>query len=143
MSSIRAFRRLATAIVLLAAAAPAGAAEDPCLGKARLRGSAFEEGSARLRPEELPVLDLVAEAMNGACAGKSITIEAHVQASGEPGRDQQLSEARADEVKRRLVERGVAAERLRAVGFGSTRPQSSDPALRDLNTRITFVVEGG
>jgi OOP family OmpA-OmpF porin len=129
---------------LLLLAAPAGAAPEPasCLGKARLRGSAFEPGSAKLKPEELAVLDLIAETMNGACAGKAITIESHVDASGEPGRDQQLTEARADEVKRRLVERGVAAERLRAVGLGSTRPQSDAPALRDLNTRITFVVEG-
>jgi OOP family OmpA-OmpF porin len=126
------------------AAAPAAAAPeaDSCLGKARLRGAAFEEGSARLGPDELPVLDLIAQALNGACAGKAITIEGHVRASGEPGRDQQLSVARAEEVKRRLVERGVAAERLRTVGFGSTRPQTSDPALGELNQRITFVVEG-
>jgi OOP family OmpA-OmpF porin len=137
-------RSAAWAVATLLAVAPSvrAADGDSCLGKARLRGTAFEEGSARLAPAELPVLDLVAQAMNGACAGKAITIEGHVAASGEPGRDQQLSLARAEEVKRRLVERGVAAERLRAVGFGSTRPQSSDPALADLNTRISFVVEG-
>lgn len=140
MLQARAARWICAALLI---AAPGAAAEaDSCLGKARLRSAAFAEGSARLEPAELPVLDLVAQAMNDACAGKAITIEAHVRASGDPARDQQLSEARAEAVKRRLVERGVAAERLRALGFGSTRPQGGDPALGDLNTRITFVVEG-
>jgi OOP family OmpA-OmpF porin len=148
MTPARRSARLAAALCALAAAAlcalaPARAAEEAsCLGKARLRGSAFEEGSARIQPAELPVLELVAQAMNGTCAGKAITIEGHVRASGEPGRDQQLSLARAEEVRRQLVQRGVAGERLRAVGFGSTRPQSTDPAQGDLDERITFVVEG-
>src|SRR4029453_4267914 len=126
--------RWIAAVLLLAAPVGAAPESDSCPGKARRRGSALEPGSAKLKPEELAVLDLVAQAMNGACAGKAITIESHVDASGEPGRDQQLTVARADEFKRRLVERGVAADRLHAVGLGSTRPQSTDPALRDLNT---------
>ena len=133
---------LAVAVPAAAEEAPSPAERPACLGKARLRGEVFDEGSARLRDAELPVLELVARAMNDACAGKAIEIQGHVDASGEPGRDQQLSEARADEVKRLLVERGVAAERLRPVGYGSTRPESQAPELRALNTRITFVVEG-
>lgn len=130
----------------LFAAAGAEEAMEPeppsCLGKARLRGDVFEEGSARVREEQLPVLDLVARAMLDACAGKSIEVQAHVDASGEAGRDQQLSQARAEEVKRLLVQRDVPAERLRAVGYGSTRPLGRTPDLRALNTRITFVVAG-
>ena len=127
-----------------APAAPANAepAEGSCLGKARLRGDVFEEGSARVKPAELPVLEVVARAMNEACAGKRIEIQGHVDATGEPGRDQQLSQARADDVKRLLEQRGVAAERLRAVGYGSSRPESAAPELRALNDRISFVVEG-
>jgi flagellar motor protein MotB len=45
-------------------------------------------------------------------------------------------------VKRLLVERDVPAERLRAVGYGSTRPLGRTADLRALNTRITFVVAG-
>jgi len=124
------------------AASPESEQGSSCLGKARLRGDVFEEGAARLREAELPVLDLVARAMNDACAGKPIEIQGHVDASGESGRDQQLSQARADEVKRLLVQRNVAAERLRAVGYGSTRPLGREPDLRALNARITFVVAG-
>lgn len=123
-------------------AEPAESERPSCLGKAALRGDVFEEGSARVRDLELPVLELVARAMNDACAGKAIEIQGHVDASGEPGRDQQISQARADEVKRLLVERKVSAERLRAVGYGSTRPLADAPDLRALNARITFVVAG-
>jgi outer membrane protein OmpA-like peptidoglycan-associated protein len=136
---------LASGLVGAAWAEPAASPESQqgsCLGKAALRGDVFEEGSARLREAELPVLDLVARAMNDACAGKPIEIQGHVDATGEAGRDQQLSQARADEVKRLLVQRHVAAERLRAVGYGSTRPLGREPDLRALNTRITFVVAG-
>jgi outer membrane protein OmpA-like peptidoglycan-associated protein len=134
---------LAPAAALRAETAPGGAADPAsCVGKARLRGDVFEQGAARLKDAELPVLDLIAQTLNERCAGKRIEIQAHVDASGEPGRDQQLSQARADEVKRRLEERGVAAERLRAVGYGSTRPESSASELRGLDARVTFVVEG-
>jgi len=133
----------AVAVALLAAPAATQDLEGGgCVGKARLRGEVFEEGAARLKQAELPVLDLVAQTLNERCAGKRIEIQAHVDASGEPGRDQQLSQARADEVKRRLEQRGVAPERLRAVGYGSTRPESAEGGLRALNTRVTFVVEG-
>lgn len=142
---------LVLALALAQGAGVAARAEEPpgtppegasCLGKARLRGDVFDAGSARVKPAELPVLEVVASAMNGRCAGKRIEIQGHVDASGEPGRDQQLSQARADDVKRLLEQRGVAADRLRAVGYGSTRPETTAPDHRELNTRITFVVEG-
>ena len=129
--------------MLAAAAARSASVDSAAVAAAGVPAHLAVVVPAPVRHEaELPVLDLVARAMNDACAGKPIEIQGHVDASGEAGRDQQLSQARADEVKRLLVQRHVAAERLRAVGYGSTRPLGREPDLRALNTRITFVVAG-
>lgn len=124
-------------------AAAAAPAEPPsCLGKARLRGELFEEDSAAVKPDVLPMLDVVADAMKGPCAGKRILIEGHTEASGDPAADQSISETRAAEVKAALVARGVPAAQLDTKGFGASRPLATDPALEELNRRVTFVVEG-
>jgi outer membrane protein OmpA-like peptidoglycan-associated protein len=126
-----------------AAGVPAAPAAPPsCLGKARLRGELFEEDDAALKPEVLPLLDVVADALKGPCAGKRILIEGHTEDSGDVAADQSISEKRAEEVKGALVARGVPAARLDTKGFGSSRPLTTDPALEELNRRVTFVVEG-
>jgi OOP family OmpA-OmpF porin len=151
----RAARRFAFALALAALAGAPGSAEDAadapagasaerpsCLGKARLRGELFEKGSRTVEPDALPMLDLVAAAMKERCAGKAILVEGHTEASGDPAAEQAISEARAVEVKRLLVERGVPESQLRTQGFGSSRPLSLDPAHQGINRRVTFVVEG-
>jgi OOP family OmpA-OmpF porin len=126
-----------------AAGAPASPAEPPsCLGKARLRGELFEEDDAALKPEVLPLLDAVADALKGPCAGKRILIEGHTEALGDVAADQSISEKRAEAVKAALVARGVLAARLDTKGVGSSRPLTTDAALEELNRRVTFVVEG-
>ncbi len=53
-----------------------------------------------------------------------------------------LSQARADSVKEYLVKQGVEATRLKAVGFGQTKPADSNdtPVGRDNNRRVEFNV---
>lgn len=155
MSTIRAAALLPLAVCALAGlagsslaedapvvASPPAAAAPSCLGKARLRGELFEEDSAALKPDVLPTLDLVADAMKGRCAGKRILIEGHTEASGDAAADEAIAEKRAVEVKAALVERGVPATQLDTRGFGSSRPLTTDPTLEELNRRVTFVVEG-
>ena len=127
-----------------ATASPNGApGEAPsCLGKARLRGELFEDDESALKPDVLPLLDLVAEAMKGRCAGKRILIEGHTEASGDAAADDAIAEKRASEVKAALVARGVPAAQLDTKGFGASRPLTTDPALEELNRRVTFLVEG-
>ena len=88
------------------------------------------------------MLDVVADAMKGPCAGKRILIAGHTEASGDAAVDQSISEKRAAEVKAALVARGVPATRLDTKGFGASHPLTTDPALEELNRRVTFVVEG-
>jgi len=55
----------------------------------------------------------------------------------------ELSSARAASVTRRLIEQGVARERLRTVGYGDTRPRSDNATAeaRAKNRRVTFVLQ--
>lgn len=116
--------------------------DNPCDGKARLRGPVFHPKSGNIMPEALVALDVVAETIKKSCSGRTIVIEGHTDTLGDPGYNQRLSEVRAREIKRLLVERGVPAEQLETVGYGATRALTSDPALQDLNRRISFVMKG-
>ena len=53
-----------------------------------------------------------------------------------------LSQDRADAVRRYLIKRGIAADRLEAVGRGETQPIASNetPRGRAKNRRVEFIL---
>lgn len=55
----------------------------------------------------------------------------------------ELSSARAAMVTRKLIEQGVDSERLRAIGYGDTRPRSGNATAQQRagNRRVTFVLQ--
>jgi outer membrane protein OmpA-like peptidoglycan-associated protein len=57
----------------------------------------------------------------------TLLIEGHVDASTSAADAQSLSQKRASAVKARLVAAGVLADRLLAVGYGTTRPNTENP----------------
>lgn len=121
--------------------APAQEDAGDCVGKARLRGLTFGNGGSEIAPVDQVMLDPVAEVIKTRCVGKTITIEGHTSISGSPEYNQKLSERRAESVKRYLVSRGVPAEQLRAVGYGESRPLTTDPSpeAQKVNRRVTLV----
>jgi outer membrane protein OmpA-like peptidoglycan-associated protein len=150
-------RRIAIIALLLAASTPvaawaesaqenaAPAAEEPqdCVGKARLRGLVFGNDGSEIEAPDQVMLDLVAEAIKTRCAGKTITIEGHTSVSGSPEHNQKLSERRAEAVERYLVAHGVPEDQLRTVGYGESRPLSTDPSpeAQRMNRRVTLVAQ--
>lgn len=54
-------------------------------------------------------------------SGLSVTIEGHADDAGSPAHNQEVSQRRAEVVRRRLVQMGVAAERIRIVAYGRER----------------------
>ena len=139
-----AWARAAQAQAASPEAAPAAAEQEAsgdCIGKARLRGLLFSNGGSQIDPADQVMLDPVAEAIKTRCAGKTITIEGHTSVSGSAEHNQKLSERRAEAVERYLVERGVPADQLRAVGYGESRPITTDPSpeAQKLNRRVTLV----
>jgi outer membrane protein OmpA-like peptidoglycan-associated protein len=125
-----------------AGALPAQAAAEACersLSRA-LGGEqiGFASGSAIIEARSGPLLDRLArEARN--CSG-SIGIEGHTDIIGRTAFNHSLSEARAGAVRDALIARGVPAERLRAAGFGASRPIADNGSEegRARNRRIEF-----
>ena len=102
----------------------------------------FERASADLHSDSTSTLDKLAKAVN-ACPGFVVEIEGHTDAEGTPERNQRLSERRAQSIVSYLSRIGVGSDRLKAIGYGETRPVAANdtPENRAKNRRIEFSVK--
>lgn len=96
----------------------------------------FDLNSADLKTDAGGELDRVAGVLND-YPQTTIRVEGHTDASGSVEYNQTLSERRALTVKNALVQRGVDASRLETVGYGKSRPISSNDAD---NRRVVLVI---
>jgi outer membrane protein OmpA-like peptidoglycan-associated protein len=103
----------------------------------------FERNSAKLMTTARERLDRVAQALVEV-RGRSIAVKGFMDASGDDSHDTELSRRRADAVRQYLVTRGVAPERVRAIGLGTAQPIASNASAegRQQNRRVEIVVEG-
>ncbi len=71
-----------------------------------------------------------------------LQVEGHTDTDGPDDYNLDLSQRRADSVSKFLVEKGVEAGRLRAKGFGETKPIASNKtaAGRATNRRVQFMI---
>lgn len=97
----------------------------------------FDFDRSTLRPEANAILEPLL-AMMQADASMSIDIEGHTDWIGSDAYNQGLSERRARAVVEWLVARGIARERIGAVGRGESEPVASNhtAAGRQLNRRV-------
>ena len=67
-----------------------------------------------------------------------IEISGHTDAKGSNDYNQRLSENRANAVVNYLISKEIAAERLKAVGYGETKPVGDNSTVegRDSNRRV-------
>ena len=101
---------------------------------------AFGLDSAELTGRAKRDLDNVAGALREpALADARLTLEGHTDASGPAAYNLRLSQQRADAVVAYLTSRGVAARRLRAVGFGEHRQLSEFGEMDDRQRRVEIV----
>jgi len=97
----------------------------------------FEESTTVFRESATLALDQ-AISLADACRSSVIAITGHTDASGPEAWNRQLSLARAEVVADYLEKAGIAGERLRANGAGSSIPLASNASRygRSLNRRI-------
>jgi OmpA-OmpF porin, OOP family len=101
----------------------------------------FETGSSELTTPAQQQLDIVAAALkNDRLASYRFTVEGHADPRGGSDINQQLSQERADSVKRYLMTRHrIVEDRLVAEGRGDKEPLNrASPAAAE-NRRVTFV----
>jgi len=108
-----------------------------------LSGEAFASGQSRLKPEARTTPQRVVEFVNR-FPGKDVVIEGHTDSQGGANLNQVLSQKRAEAVRDALVQDGVSAERLTAVGLGKDRPVADNDTAegRARNRRVEIVVLG-
>jgi flagellar motor protein MotB len=105
----------------------------------------FDSGSASVRPDSMPLLDNIAQAIDK--YSNSIRIEGHtdnvpIKTSQFPS-NWELSTARATNIVHYLVKtHGISPDRLSAVGYGEYRPiaDNSTEEGRQKNRRVDIVV---
>ncbi|HHP7238847.1 OmpA family protein, partial [Longibacter sp.] len=103
-------------------------------------GIRFDVDSAQLRAGSATVLREVLSLLNEQ-PDLRLVIEGHTDAVGAEAYNETLSQRRAQSVVRWLTERGIDADRLKAVGYGESRPVSTNESSqgRALNRRVELV----
>ena len=105
----------------------------------------FASNESTLLPAANVKLNDVADALTKGNPDANITVEGHTDSQGSRDHNMQLAQQRAESVKAQLVSRGVAADRIKAVGIGPDRPVADNKSAegRANNRRVEIVVEGG
>ena len=103
----------------------------------------FEFAMSRIRSISYPILDDVALIMNDNPTIKMVEVEGNTDSVGSDVYNMRLSQKRAEAVVAYLVGKGVAASRLKAVGFGESKPVADNDTVkgRARNRRVEFVIQ--
>jgi outer membrane protein OmpA-like peptidoglycan-associated protein len=101
----------------------------------------FELNKARLTAGARQSLDTVAAGLKGQPTMK-LSVAGYTDSTGTAAYNLKLSKERAASARAYLIERGIAASRLQAEGFGETHPVASNKtrAGRAMNRRVEFKV---
>jgi len=102
----------------------------------------FKTGSAILTEESKQLLDEVA-VMLGSIAWTKMDIAGHTDNVGNADKNKKLSQDRADTVKNYLKDKGLDANKMSSIGYGSEKPIASNntEAGRQRNRRVEFAIK--
>ncbi len=121
----------------VSASESASIARDQDILRATFKGETFfDYDSSELKPGAYPELRRIADILNK-YPQTMIEVAGHTDTRGSDQYNQILSEKRAEAVKTELINNGVMAQRIMAVGYGETRPISSDHAM---NRRVEITI---
>jgi outer membrane protein OmpA-like peptidoglycan-associated protein len=102
----------------------------------------FEFDKAVIRPESFELMDEITQVVKDNPRIKKISIEGHTDDDGKASYNKKLSQKRADSVMKYLVEHGVDAARLQAVGHGEDIPMvpNDSDENKEKNRRVEFLI---
>jgi outer membrane protein OmpA-like peptidoglycan-associated protein len=101
----------------------------------------FDYNSADIRPSSMPAVQELGKALSDASLkGSTFIVAGHTDAIGSDAYNQDLSERRADTIKRHLTEKyGVDGSNLVTVGYGKSKPKDPNTPLDPINRRVQVV----
>ena len=109
-------------------------------GKFITYGITFDVGKSTIKPESMGEINRIVQLMNENPTLK-FSVEGHTDSTGNPASNQTLSEQRSQAIVAKLVELGIAQDRLTAVGKGQNSPiaDNNTDEGRAKNRRVEFV----
>ena len=101
----------------------------------------FDYNSADISAKSLPAVQTLGKALsNPDLKGSTFVVAGHTDAAGAEGYNQELSERRADSIKRYLTEKfGIAGTDLVTVGYGKSKPKDAANPMDPANRRVQVV----
>jgi outer membrane protein OmpA-like peptidoglycan-associated protein len=108
-----------------------------------LKGVNFATGKSDLLSSSFKILEATVKGMRKFC-NATVEIEGHTDNVGGIEYNDKLSQARADAVRNYLVKKGIAENRIRAVGYGYSRPRALNTTEKGKaeNRRIEIRLRG-
>jgi outer membrane protein OmpA-like peptidoglycan-associated protein len=102
----------------------------------------FDVDSAILKEESLSTLGKMASVMTQ-YPDSDILVKGHTDSTGSEKYNQELSERRSKTVKNYLIDKGVSAQRITAIGFGETMPLAPNdtPENKEKNRRVEIEIK--
>jgi outer membrane protein OmpA-like peptidoglycan-associated protein len=109
-------------------------------GKIITYGITFDLGKSTIKPESMGEINRIAKLMTDNPTLK-FSVEGHTDNTGSAATNQKLSDERSAAVVAKLVEMGVAKDRLQSAGKGQSSPiaDNSTDEGRAKNRRVEFV----
>jgi outer membrane protein OmpA-like peptidoglycan-associated protein len=101
----------------------------------------FDYNSADISARSLPAVQALGKALtNPDLKGSTFVVAGHTDAAGGESYNQELSERRADSIKRYLVEKfGIAGTDLVTVGYGKSKLKDPNVPTAEANRRVQVV----
>ena len=101
----------------------------------------FDSGKAQLKPGAARPIDQIAAFLNEN-PERRVQVEGFTDSQGANEYNLELSQSRADAVAMAIIQRGIDAQRVRALGYGEDFPKASNDSAgsRQLNRRVEIIV---
>ena len=101
----------------------------------------FDYNSAEISTKSLPAVQALSRSLsNAALKCSCFVVAGHTDAAGGESYNQELSERRADSIKRYLVDKyGIAGADLVTVGYGKSKLKDAANPLAEVNRRVQVV----